>query len=250
MRKRILLGRDPYVVHPGRPGASALVVFAESDAVTDVPLDGGRRTTVPLPADVGEGSSELSDVVELPGSAPRVVTAATDGYLDVLAYPSGHELRRGRIAPPGPVALSVGKDGELVSSGSDGVVRLLNPRTLAVETSRRVLPPGPTQVTTNPAESLAAVFGRSGEAVVLGLPGLDPITRTPPIDGLNSLVFEGENLLLGADVHLLGAGDEASITSWPVCATCAANPSQLRRMAAALGEPNPSDARLRFRPVR
>jgi WD40 repeat protein len=251
MRKRIQLGRSPYVVHPGRPGASALVVFAESNAVTDVPLDGGRRTTVPLPADVGEGSSELSDVVELPGSLPRLVTAATDGYLDVLAYPSGHELRRRRIAPPGPVALSVGKDGELVSSGSDGVVRLLDPRTLAVETSRRVLPPGPTLVTTNPAESLAAVFGRSDEAVVVGLPGLDPITRTPPIDGLNSLAFEGDkNLLLGADVRLLGAGDEASITSWPVCATCAANPSQLRRMAAALGEPNPSDARLRFRPVR
>jgi hypothetical protein len=251
VRERIPVGGPVYAIHPGRPGVSALVILEGANRALDVPLDGGRSTSVELPDDTRAGATQLSDAIELPGSPPHLVTAATDGHLDLIAYPSGGELRRRRVAPSGPIALGLSQDGRLVSSSGDGVVRIHDPRTLTTEASRQVFPPGPSLVTTDASGKLAAVFAGGGEAVVLELPSLDPITHDGPIEALNSVAFGGDHgIFLGADIHLIGGGDEASITSWPLCIACAGGPARLRATAAALAKPRPSSERARFVPVR
>jgi WD40 repeat protein len=243
------VGTPIYAVHPGQPGASALVIPAYTRNAFDVPLQGGRKTSVELPGDVHAGATQLSDAIELPGRSHRLVTAASDGYLDLLAYPSGREVRRRRVAPPGPLSLAVAGDGQLLASGSDGLVRLVDSRTLAVERERRVLPAAPSLVVTSPSAKFAAVFSPDDVAAVLALPSLDPVSRIGPIDALNSVAFSGDRtLLLGADLHWITGGDEASVTSWPLCAPCAGDAERLRGMAASLVEPRPAGERSSFVP--
>ena len=251
VRERIPVGVPVAWVHPGRFGASALVVPANTNHLFQVALDGGGKTAVELPGDVHPGATQLTDAIELPGRPPRLVTAATDGYLELLAYPSGRELRRRRIAPPGPISLAIGGDGRLLSGASDGVVRVLDPETLAEEGSRRVLSAGPSLITASPSGRFAAIFNGSGEAVVLTLPSLDSVARLGPIEALDSIAFDGDRaLLLGADLHWIGGGGEASVTSWPLCGPCAGDPERLRELAAALAEPRPAGERPSFSPVR
>ena len=238
VRQRIAIDHSIYEIGPGRPGVSTLVVLANARDAIDVALADGQRTTIELPPDVIGGATQLSDTVELPGSRPRLVTATTDGYLDLLSYPSGKELRRRRVAPPGPVSLALSGDGHLLASASDGIVRILDPQTLAIEGSRRVLSAGPSLISTNMAGTLAAVFSGGGEAVVLDLPSLDPITHVNSIEALVSVSLEGgRSLLLGSDLHYIGGGDQASVTTWPLCRACGGSPAQLRVRAAGLAEP-------------
>ena len=136
VRQRIAIDHSIYEIGPGRPGVSTLVVLANARDAIDVALADGQRTTIELPPDVIGGATQLSDTVELPGSRPRLVTATTDGYLDLLSYPSGKELRRRRVAPPGPVSLALSGDGHLLASASDGIVRILDPQVFAPSKAR------------------------------------------------------------------------------------------------------------------
>jgi hypothetical protein len=251
VRRRIPIDGNALAIHRGRPGINALVMPATGDHLLEVPLDGAKATAAKMPKDVHAGSTQLSDVAELPGRHPRLVLAATDGYVDLVASPSGRLLRRRRVGPTGPVSIAVDHEGELVIGSADGRVRILDPVSLTAVSSTRVFSPGPNLVTADAAGDLVAAFGAGGEAVVLTMPGLEPITHAGPIEGLDSLAFgEGGNLYLGAEIHFVdGGGDEASLTAWPLCRACAGDSAHLQTLAAKLAEPQPLSSRPTFEPA-
>lgn len=252
VRERIPVGERVWAIHPWRPGVSALAVTSGRDLnrALEVPLNGSPPTAMVIPRDLYSGSTQLSDALALPGSPTRMVVAGTDGYLSLLAFPSGRELLRRRVVATGPISLSLAADGRLLTGNADGTVRLLDPRTLKTERSRPVFAPSPTLVATDASGGAAAAFGAGGVAVVLDLPSLSPTTELPAVRALESVAFDGDRrLVLGADLRLIGGGDEASVVSWPLCRACGAGAERLRAIGARLAEPPVADRQLRFVPT-
>jgi WD40 repeat protein len=250
VRKRIGVGRGIAMIHPGRPGASALVIPTSRRQVLIASLRDREAAprAVPLPAKFPHAGAVVSDAVMLPGSV--IAASDTAGFV-VLTDAHGRDVAARRLAPSGGNSLAVTADGDLLFGGGDGSVKMLDPETLAVEASRQVGRQGVTGLVTDPAgRFVATVFG-TGEVVVIESSHLYAVAHTIPLPGLNSIAFSegGKELVMGADVAVLDGTHRADIVTWPLCEACLGSADDLRRAVEELTAPRISGGGPSFRPV-
>lgn len=243
------LGAPVHAISPG-PGHSAIVLFA-GGRVAIVPLDpgNGRRREVVLPADLWADNAFPVAVLKGP-SRRTLLVAATNGRLDLLRIGDGGELRSIQLHS-GPIDLVSVSDAGFLAATSDGVLSLLDPATLALRRSQKVLPAGPSLVVSDPTGELAAAFGVDGEAAVVTVPDLGVVTHPAVAPGLRSVVFadHGGELFLGADVPYVDGTHQASITEWPICRLCLGRAAELEGVARDPAGIQPTAGRPTFDPA-
>ena len=245
--RRVTLPAAAVTIHPGVPSHSALALLSDNRVLL-VALSGPEKPTpIPLPADMLAGGAELTDAAML-NDGTRVALANSDGYLDLLTLPGGHELARRKVAGPGNlVLLSVA--GHIALGTGEGTLELLDPDTLTVTQARTVLGEGIIDLEADPSGSLIAVLSRQ-HAAVLSIPELFALAHTGALQALGSVTLDasGEEMLLSQETAFLGGGDQASITTWPLCGVCAGSPRALRAAAATLSTTESTPAGSSFLP--
>jgi WD40 repeat protein len=250
VRKRIRVGRGIAMIHPGRPGASAVVIPTSRRQILIASLRKGDTAprAVPLPTEFPHGGAVVSDAVMLPGSV--IAASDTAGYV-VLTDARGGDIAARRLAPLGVNSLAVTGDGHLLLGGGDGSVKMLDPVTLAVEASRQVSREGVSGLSTDPAGRLVATVVASGEVVVLESSHLYAVAHTIPLPGLNSIAFskEGKELVMGTDVAVLDGTHRAEFVTWPLCEACLGSADDLRRAVEELTAPRTNGGSSSFLPV-
>lgn len=244
--RRVRLAGAIDTIRRGIPGRGAVALLRDGRVVFVSLIGAGGDVSIRLPADLSSNSGVPTDVLML--SSREIAVASTNGSVDLLGFPRGEELRHGQVAAPGGLTLAAA-GGRLVLGEGNGTVEVLNAG-LARLQSREVLGEGIIDLEPDSTGSLLAAQSLD-QVVVLALPQLFAVAHSGPIAGLGSVAFDpmGASFLLSTDIAFIGGGNEASLIRWPLCASCAGTPPELRAAASALSQPSSSRAKQEFVPI-
>jgi hypothetical protein len=215
-------------IRPGRPGDSALAIGAHRDRVRVLSLRsrGGDDRVVRLPTSVARAA--IWDVA-LVGRSDTLAVATRDGAVHLVS-PKGRVTRARRVGPPGRIMVVATPRRRLVVGTGDGVVHLLDGRTLRELRSSAAVPGQVLDLEVDATGRLLAVVSTNDRAAVLDLPQLDTLTHVGPIRGMVAATFDGASraLLVGTNVDLVDGSADASVMRWPICRPCGGGARELQ----------------------
>jgi hypothetical protein len=250
VRSDVRTAHDLAGIRPAVPGRSALAVTGDRQWVLELPLDGRQRPLreLRLPATLFEHGRFIWDAAMT--SAGNYAIARSDGHVLVLSPHDGHVLEDRVVGPPGRTILAAVTGERLAVGSENGVVTLIDDRTLARIRSVKAVQEMVADLATDPATGRIVARTFEGHVVVLTVPALEILARLGPATALVSatLAARGTKVIFGTNLSFADGKADASVGAWSICAACGGNPSQLAHTAVALIRGRATADRETFRP--